>query len=156
MTEVYSWYEQIRSVKMYFWALVGLHQHLNGPIHGSFTVVFYLRIEWWIIVVLLLQLHSSMLISGLCKRKYMALTVDQVQAPSRFLYNAYKLTYWLFQCDLNIDHWLNCLRSSRWLKILINHGIAWMLASSQTWWPFNLSNCFGALFLSRTCWQKSI
>ena len=30
---------------MDFWALVGLGQHLNGPMHGSFTVVLYLRIE---------------------------------------------------------------------------------------------------------------
>ena len=45
MTEVYSRYEQIRGVKMDLWELVGLDQHLNGPIHGSFAVVLYLRIE---------------------------------------------------------------------------------------------------------------
>ena len=27
------------------WEFVGLDQHLNGPIHGSFAVVLYLRIE---------------------------------------------------------------------------------------------------------------
>ena len=36
MTEVYSRYEQIRGVKMDLWELVGLDQHLNGPIHGLF------------------------------------------------------------------------------------------------------------------------
>ena len=30
---------------MDFWAFVGLHQRLNGPMHGSFAVVLYLRIE---------------------------------------------------------------------------------------------------------------
>ena len=30
---------------MDLWELVGLDQYLNGPIHGSFTVVLYLRIE---------------------------------------------------------------------------------------------------------------
>ena len=27
------------------WVLVGLDQHLSGPMNGSFTVVLYLRIE---------------------------------------------------------------------------------------------------------------
>ena len=30
---------------MDLWELVGLDQHLNGPTHGSFAVVLYLRIE---------------------------------------------------------------------------------------------------------------
>ena len=30
---------------MDLWELVGLDQHLNGPIHGSFGVVLYLTIE---------------------------------------------------------------------------------------------------------------
>ena len=30
---------------MDLWELVGLDQLLNGPIHGSFGVVLYLRIE---------------------------------------------------------------------------------------------------------------
>ena len=30
---------------MDLWELVGLDQHLNGPIHGYFPVVLYIRIE---------------------------------------------------------------------------------------------------------------
>ena len=30
---------------MELWAFVGLDQHLNGPMHGSFADVLYLRIE---------------------------------------------------------------------------------------------------------------
>ena len=30
---------------MDLWAFVSLDQHLNGPIHGSFAVVLYLRID---------------------------------------------------------------------------------------------------------------
>ena len=41
---------------MDFLALVSLDQHLNGPMDGSFTVVLYLRIECWVIVVLLFRL----------------------------------------------------------------------------------------------------
>ena len=29
---------------MDLWVLIGLNQHLNGPMHGSFAVVLYLRI----------------------------------------------------------------------------------------------------------------
>ena len=49
-------------VKMDFLALVGLDQHLNGPMDGSFAVVLYLRIECWVIVVLsfrLTQYHAN-------------------------------------------------------------------------------------------------
>ena len=41
---------------MDLWVLVGLDQHLNGPMHGSFAVVLYVRIERWVIVVLSFQL----------------------------------------------------------------------------------------------------
>ena len=30
---------------MDLWVLVGLGQHLNGPMHGSLAVALYLRIE---------------------------------------------------------------------------------------------------------------
>ena len=41
---------------MDLWAFVSLDQHLNGPMHGSFAVVLYLRIEWWVIIVLSFRL----------------------------------------------------------------------------------------------------
>ena len=34
--------------------LVSLHQHLNEPMYGSFTVVLCFRVELWVIVVFLL------------------------------------------------------------------------------------------------------
>ena len=47
---------------MDLWALVGLDQHLNGPMHGSFAVVLNLGIECWVIVMLsfrLTQYHAN-------------------------------------------------------------------------------------------------
>ena len=142
---------------MDFWVLVGLHQCLNLPTHGSFTIVLYLRIGWWLIVVLSFQLTQQHTNFRLCKRKYMALAVDiEFRLHLGYCISIYNLIHWLFRCDLDINHWLNHLCSCRWLKISVNHGIARMFASSQMCQPFNLSDYFGTLFSSHTCWQKSI
>ena len=41
---------------MDLWVIVGLLQHLNEPMHGSFAFVIYFRIEWWVNSHVLFQL----------------------------------------------------------------------------------------------------
>ena len=116
MAEVYSWYEQIRGVKMDFWVLVGLHQCLNWPTHGSFAVVFYLRIEWWIIVIISINTVARWFQDYVNKSMW-RLQLIEFRLHLGFCTYIYKLINWLVRCDLNINHWINHLLSCRWLKL---------------------------------------
>ena len=156
MTEVYSWYEQIRcqnGLLGQLWltsALEWTHAWLfcccslfkNRMMGYSHVTVSINTVAHWF--------------QGRVNASIWHLQFIVFRLHVGFCTCIYKLINWLFWCDLNINHWLNHLRSCRRLKHSDNHGIARTLASSQTWRPFCLSNCFGTLFSSRTCRQKSI
>ena len=66
-----------------------------------------------------------------------------------FSIHVYKLTYWLFQCNCNVNHWLNHLCSRKWFNF---PSIMEQRERLQHPKPpgdfFNLRSCFGTLYSS--------
>ena len=53
---------------------------------------------------------------------YIQLAGDRLQIPSSILHiriYVYKLTYWLFQCNFNVHHWLNHLCSCKIVQFFL-------------------------------------
>ena len=51
-----------------------------------------------------------------------------------FSIHMHKLAYWLFQCNFNVNHWLNHLCSHKWFNFSFDYGTAQTLAAPYTTW----------------------